>query len=191
MIKVIPEQFWGPFSKTYQICASGPMLKRGNRHIFCEGMLKRPPAVCLPDGSQDRLQYMHKMENVPHSFQIMCTLPWFFPCLTPLSPRQFSWSLVLTFARITYHCWMLSRKRRRNPPLTCLISPAGQLILLAPSFLSPHSLRKEKKNQQNKTKQKNWMWRELSLRECRKWCHSVIWVCAFLSLVYFTLSGLR
>lgn len=48
MIKVIPEQFQSPFSKAYQICASGPVLKRGNRHIFCEGDVKTAllPCVC-------------------------------------------------------------------------------------------------------------------------------------------------
>lgn len=149
----------------------------------------------LPDGRRDRLQHMHKMENVPHSFQIICTLPSFFPCLTPLSPRLFSRSLVLTFARITYHCEMLSRKRRRNPPLTCLISPAGQLILLTPSFPSPLSF--EKNLQKNKAKKKNWMWRELWVK--LSWCTNLITRggsdvtapsgCAVLWLYWTALSG--
>lgn len=50
----------------------------------------------------------------------------------------------------TARCWA---GKGRNPPLTCLISPAGQLILLTPSFPSPLSFEKNKtKHKQNKLK---------------------------------------
>lgn len=105
MIKVIPVQFESLFSKAYQICASGPVPKRGNRHIFCEGMLKRAllPCVCqMGDGIGSSTCTKWKMCHIVSKLCARC--PRFFPCLTPLSPRQFSRSLVLTFARITYHC---------------------------------------------------------------------------------------
>lgn len=69
-------------------------------------MLKSPPAVRLPVGRQDRLQCVHKMENMPHSFQIMLG-PRSFPPRTPFSPPQFSLILcwLLPESVTTKRCW--------------------------------------------------------------------------------------
>lgn len=70
--------------------------------------VKSPPAVCLPVDRQDRLQCMQKMENAPHSFQIMLSLPSFpFLSLLPSPLCSLVWVLcwLLPQSVTTKRCW--------------------------------------------------------------------------------------
>lgn len=68
----------------YQGHVNDPMVTVGTDRYLVRDV-KSPPAVCLPVGRQDRLQCVQKMENMPHSFQIMLRL-CSFPAPTPFSP---------------------------------------------------------------------------------------------------------